>query len=105
MVEMARRMLKNKNLPNSFWAEAAVYLLNIYPIRAVQDQTPFEAWNSYKPSVSHLRIFGSICYALLPNQTRKKLDQKSQQCIFVRYTTHSKAYKLLNPINNNFFYK
>jgi transposase InsO family protein len=61
VVEMARSLLKAKELPNQYWAEAvatSVYLLNISPTKAVLNQTPFEAWRGIKPSVSHLRIFG-----------------------------------------------
>jgi len=39
-------MLKEKGLPNTFWAEAVyttVYLLNRCSTKAVQDKTPIEA--------------------------------------------------------------
>jgi len=64
IVEMARSMLKGKELPNSFWAEAvssAVYILNRSPTKAVRDKTPFEAWhgrNDVDPTrIHHTRIF------------------------------------------------
>lgn len=46
VVEMARSMLKEKDLPNTLCVEVvctAVYLLNISPTRAVLNKTPFEA--------------------------------------------------------------
>lgn len=104
VVEMARSMLKEKNLPNQFWAEAvatSVYLLNLSPTKDVMNQTPFEAWSGIKPTVSHLRIFGSIAYALIPSHSRQKLDEKSIKCIFIGYSTHAKAYQLYNPQNEN----
>ncbi|CAL5412844.1 unnamed protein product [Camellia sinensis] len=67
VVEMARSMLQAKGLSNGFWAEAvatSVYLLNLSPTRAVMNRTPVEAWRGTKPSVSHLRVFGCIAYAL-----------------------------------------
>lgn len=102
VVEMARSMLKAKGLPNDFWAEGvatAVYLLNLSPTKAVQNQIPYEAWSGFKPWVSHLRIFGCIAYALVNSENRSKLDDKSIKCIFVGYCTHSKAYRLYNPLN------
>ena len=64
---MARLMLKEKGLPNTFWATeavyTAVYILNRIPTKSVKDKTPIEAWNGKKPSVKHLRVFGSICYS------------------------------------------
>ncbi|KAJ0491696.1 putative RNA-directed DNA polymerase [Helianthus annuus] len=101
VVEMARCMLKAKSLGNQFWGEAvatAVYLLNLSPTKAVEGKTPFEAWYALKPSVSHLRVFGCPAYGLIPSQHRKKLDTKSNKCIFVGYCTQSKAYRLYNPV-------
>ena len=46
VMEMAKSMLFEKNLPKTFWAEAvytAVYLLNRCPTRALANQIPFEA--------------------------------------------------------------
>jgi transposase InsO family protein len=60
ILNMARSMLKSKNLPKEFWAEAvdcAVYLSNRCPSRSVGNKTPQEAWSGYKPSVSHLKIY------------------------------------------------
>ena len=100
IVEMGRSMLNARCIPKIFWAEAvdtAVYILNISPTKEVYDQTPYEAWKGRKPKVSHLRIFGCAAYALV--NSRSKLDEKSQKCIFVGYSTQSKAYKLYNPVS------
>ncbi|XP_070053662.1 ABC transporter B family member 27-like isoform X2 [Nicotiana tomentosiformis] len=67
------------------------------PTRNVRDQTPQEAWSGRKPSVKHLRIFGSIVYAHVPHQGRAKLDDQSVKHVFVGYDTSSKGYKLYNP--------
>ncbi|KAH0647717.1 hypothetical protein KY290_033702 [Solanum tuberosum] len=51
VVEMARSMVKNKDLPIQFWAEVvhtAVYLLNISPTKAVMGRSPFEIWKGRK---------------------------------------------------------
>lgn len=37
-------------------------------------------------------------YAHVPDATRKKLDDKGQQCIFLGINDNSKAYHLFNPI-------
>ncbi|KAJ4820349.1 polyprotein [Rhynchospora pubera] len=100
VVELARSMLKSKNLPNLFWAEAvatAVYLLNLSPTKAVMNRTPYEAWFERKPIVSHLRIFGCVAYTLVNSHSRKKLDAKSEKCIFIGYCIQSKGYRLYNP--------
>ncbi len=100
MVEMARSLLKAKELPDHFWGEAVatvVYLLNISPTKAVLNQTPYEAWMGKKPWVSHLKVFVCVAYSLI--NFRSKLDEKSEKCIFIGYSPHSKAYRLYNPIS------
>nr|KYP59938.1 Copia protein [Cajanus cajan] len=94
-MEMARSMLKEKGLPNTFWAEAiytAVYLLNRYPTKAVRDKTPIEAWSGKKPSAKHLRVFGSIWY----DEKRHKLEDKTVRGIFLGYNSQSKGYRVYN---------
>ena len=102
VVEMARSMMKAKNLSNHFWAEGvatAVYLLNISPTKAVLNRTPYEAWYGRKPWVSHLKVFGSVAYTLIDSHNHSKLDEKSVKCIFVGYCSQSKGYKLYNPVS------
>jgi hypothetical protein len=47
--------------------------------------------------LSHLKVFGCVAYAHVPDQLRKKLDDKAEKCIFVGYSEETKAYKLYNP--------
>lgn len=60
--------------------------------------TPEEAWSGRKPSVDHFKVFGCIAYAHIPDEKRKKLDDKGGKYVFLGVREHSKAYKLLNPI-------
>jgi Reverse transcriptase (RNA-dependent DNA polymerase)/gag-polypeptide of LTR copia-type/Integrase core domain/GAG-pre-integrase domain len=99
IVEMARAMLKEKGMPNTFWAEAvntAVYIQNRSPTKSVLNRTPYEAWNGVKPEVGHMKIFGCVCYAHVPDENRSKLDDKSERCIFVGYPDGTKGYRLYN---------
>ncbi|GKV07654.1 hypothetical protein SLEP1_g19401 [Rubroshorea leprosula] len=88
MMEMARSMLFEKNLPKKFWAEArhtAICLLNGFPIRAAKDKTPTEAWVGLKPLAYHLKVFGSICYMHVSATRGTKLDEKVEMGILVGY--------------------
>ncbi|GKV36122.1 hypothetical protein SLEP1_g44290 [Rubroshorea leprosula] len=88
VMEMARSMLFEKNLPKKFWAEAVhtvVYLLNGLPTRAIEGKTPIEVWIGLKPSTYHLKVFGSICYMHVPATRRTKLDGKAEMGILVGY--------------------
>jgi len=97
---MARNMLKTKRMPKNFWAEAVncvVYLSNRCPTKSLWNKTPQEAWSGRKPSVSHLRVFGSIGYTHISDQERSKLDDKIKRYIFIGYDSSSKGCKLYNP--------
>ena len=61
-----------------------------------------QAWSGIKPSVSHLKIFGCICYAHVPSEKRIKLDEKSQKCVFLGYSDVTKGYRLLYVKTNKF---
>ena len=50
-----------------------------------------------KPDLSHVRIFGSIAYAHIPDEKWQKLDPKSEKCILVGYELEQKGYKCFNP--------
>ncbi|XP_022863397.1 uncharacterized protein LOC111383515 [Olea europaea var. sylvestris] len=102
ILDMIRSMLKSKSMENEFWSETvtcSVYLSNLSPSGSVQDMTPQEAWSAKKPSVSHLRIFGSIAYIHVSDEKRLKLDEKSKKFVFIDYDANSKGYKFYNPCN------
>lgn len=58
---------------------------------------PEQAWSGRSPAIDHFRIFGCIAYAHVPDEKRKKLDDKSEKCVFLDFSETSKAYKLFNP--------
>ncbi|KAL5724118.1 hypothetical protein ACHQM5_007419 [Ranunculus cassubicifolius] len=102
ILNMVRSMLVMGNVPKRFWPEAvnwSVHILNRSPTLAVQSMTPEEAWSVHKPSVTHLRVFGCIAYAHVPEEKRKKLDDRGIKCIFLGCSDQSKAYKLYNPLS------
>ncbi|MCH83491.1 hypothetical protein A2U01_0020754, partial [Trifolium medium] len=100
-MNMVRCMLGEKNVPKNFWPEAvnwSVHILNRCPIFAVKDMTLEEAWSGNKPSVRHFKVFGCIAYVHIPDNLRKKLDDKSIVCVHLGLSEESKAYKLYDPI-------
>ena len=79
--------------------KCAIYVQNRCPHVKLDDQTPQEAWSGQKPTVSHLKVFGSVAYAHVPDQQRMKLEDKSKRYIFLGYDEKTKGYKLLDPIS------
>lgn len=100
IMDMARCMMHEMDLPKSFWAEAAntaVFLLNKLPSRAVKDQTPHEIWYERKPKLKNVKVFGCVCYTHVPVVKRDKLDERAEAGIFIGYSQVSKAYRVYHP--------
>ena len=68
----------------------------------MKEQTPFEAWYEYKPSLKFLKVFGCLCFTYIPQTKRDKLDKKATTGIFVGYSTSSKAYRVFQPDTGRF---
>lgn len=104
IVEAARAMVHQKELPKKLWAEAcntAVYVLNHTGPTSVQDKTPYELWHgkSENFNIKRLRIFGTKCYVHEPKQRRKKWDKKSVEGLFVGYEAYD-GYRVFIPSKN-----
>jgi transposase InsO family protein len=102
IMNMARSLLKEKCLTNTFWAKAvacSAYLLNRSPTTSLKMKVPQEAWSGTKINVAHLRTFGCIAYTHVPFELTKKMDDRSEKYIFTGYNETSKSYGLYNPIS------
>ena len=100
LTESARSMMAHAKLSDKYWAEAvacAAYLRNRTPTSALQgSRTPLEVWSGRKPDISHLRVFGCVAYAHVPDSQRQKLNKKAVKLRFVGYSTQSKGYRLID---------
>src|SRR5688572_26334665 len=61
----------------------ADYILNKSGVSGVENKSPYEVWIGKRPSLKHIRIIGSTCYAHIPKKTRKKLDRKAMKGILI----------------------
>ena len=98
-------MMKEKHISNEYWGDVvtfSMYILNRIPTKSVNDRVPQQAWSGKCSSISHLKNFGCVAYAHVPEELRIKLDDRSQKCIFVGYSEESKAYRLYNPITKKY---
>ena len=94
IVARGSTMMWAPRMPIGFWPEAlrcATYLKNRSPHSAL-GCTPFEAYFGRKPDLSHLRIFGSRCYAHVPKEQRQKLDSHTIECVFMGYYPTERLY-------------
>lgn len=91
LVEMARTLKYSSpevEYPAFLWAElvnTAAYILNRTGISSVENVSPHELWFGKKPRIRHMRIIGSLCYAHIPMQKRKKMAKKALKGILIGY--------------------
>ncbi|GJS54219.1 retrovirus-related pol polyprotein from transposon TNT 1-94 [Tanacetum coccineum] len=60
------------------------------------EKTPYHIINDRKPSVKFLQIFGSLCYIVRYGENLDKMKEQGDACIFVGYSTQSRAYRVYN---------
>ncbi|GMG18092.1 unnamed protein product [Phytophthora fragariaefolia] len=99
IMEKARSMLHYKGVPTEWWAEAvstAVYLINRSTNTLHTTVTPYELGFKVKPTLEHLRVFGSHGYAHIDKAKRTKLEPKSFRCMFLGYAENVKGYRVFD---------
>lgn len=97
--EMARAMLCGNSVLSHFWAEAvntACYVINIVYVRPNTKSTPYEIFKGKTPNLSHMHVFGCLCYILNDKEHLRKFDAKSDVGMFLGYATNSSAFRIFN---------
>ena len=76
-------MIAFAGLSPSYWGQAVVtaaYLRNRVPSRTFKERvSPYKKWYGRKANLSHLKVFGCVAYAHIPDCQRSKLDKKAQK--------------------------
>ena len=96
---MSRTMLNEHNLPQYFWAEAintACYVINRTIIRNTLNKTPYELWKNRKPNIGYFKVFGCKYFVLNDKDNLGKFNTKSDESIFLGYSSYSKVYRVFN---------
>ncbi|GJV26576.1 retrovirus-related pol polyprotein from transposon TNT 1-94 [Tanacetum coccineum] len=99
LAECCLSMLSAAKVPLFFWAEAiatACFTQNRSLVIPRHEKTPYHIINARKPSVKFFHIFGSLCYIIRDGENLDKMKEKGDACIFVGYSTQSKAYRVFN---------
>nr|GEX75753.1 Gag-Pol polyprotein [Tanacetum cinerariifolium] len=99
LVEVARTMLSAAKIPLFFWAEAIAttcFTQNHSLVIPRHKKTPYHIINDQKLSVKFFYIFGSLCYIVKDGENLNKIKEKGDACIFVGYSTQSRAYIVFN---------
>jgi len=101
IITAARSLLTS--LPLALWAEAiatAVYLRNRLPNQFIGKSRPYESLYNKKPSIYHLRPYGTKCFVHLPEEKRQpgtKLMPRAMEGYRIGYTSSDKIYRIYIP--------
>ncbi|GJT49983.1 integrase, catalytic region, zinc finger, CCHC-type containing protein [Tanacetum coccineum] len=95
LVEAARTMWIFSKAPLFLWAEAAAtacFTQNQSLIRKHHNKTPYKLLHNRKPDLSHLHVFGALCYPTNDSEDLGKLKPKADIGIFVGYAPAKKDF-------------
>ena len=106
ILDITRCLLLDKILPSHLWGEAvkaAGDILNLRSTKRSPDKTPEELFYGKKPSIDHLRVFGSPVFVHIPKASRSKLAPRSEQCVLLSFDSAAKAYRCYRPSTRQVF--
>ena len=97
LMNIARALLFHAGAPAIMWAEALMTAVRLTNVTAAirRDKTPFQLFWGVKPDLTMLRVWGCTAYVQVPEQKRRKLDDRSIVGTLVGYAVASKAYRIL----------
>ncbi|KAG6500879.1 hypothetical protein ZIOFF_040737 [Zingiber officinale] len=97
LLEIMATTLMNMKL--YYWPVIVYLHMRTCPTRSVQDKTPEKAWSGRKSTVKHLKIFGCLAYAHVPDKGLKVIQMDDG--IFVSQKKY--AFDILKRTNSKHF--
>ena len=103
----ADAMLWEARLSPAFWCDAILYsqfLYNLMPNDHTGPRTPWEMLTGRRARWDKIRVFGSDCYQLIPNNSLAKIPGivKGRKDIFVGFTPNLNGYRVFDPENRKY---
>ncbi|KAI3669630.1 hypothetical protein L6452_40934 [Arctium lappa] len=104
LVEAARTMLSQSDLPLFLWAEAvstACYTQNRSMIHRRFKKTPYALINNRTPTIKYFHIFGCKCFVLNDRESLNKFSAKADKGIFIGYSSTSTIFRVYLKKSNS----
>ncbi|KAL4346996.1 hypothetical protein GQ457_17G018750 [Hibiscus cannabinus] len=105
LLEIARALRFNSHVPVKFWGECvttACYIINRLPSSVLNWKSPFEVFHNKPPNLSHMKVFGCLCYATQVHNL-DKFSPRAIPSVFMGYSSTKKGYVLFNIADKKFF--
>ena len=110
IVDKAHSLLIHAHAPLNLWGFSVmtvVHLINRLPSTTLNLQSPINILEDLYPTVRlktdlSAKIFGCVAYVHNPTYKKNKLSHKALKCVFLRYSTTQKGYKVYHPITRKY---
>ncbi|GJX05344.1 ribonuclease H-like domain-containing protein [Tanacetum coccineum] len=73
------------------------------PSSVLNRKSPYEMIYKKCPTLSHLRVFGCLCFATIVNNN-DKFSSRSEKCVMIGYSNFKKGYRLYNLDKHQFIF-
>jgi hypothetical protein len=101
VAELVRSMLSVSRLQKVMWeqtCETAVIVISRIGKTSFIGKYPLDTWKGHVlKNLNHLRVFGTECYAYIPQQFQKKFDNKSLFGLMMCYLNDNDGYQVYVP--------
>ncbi|GJY31749.1 ribonuclease H-like domain-containing protein [Tanacetum coccineum] len=82
----------------------ATYLINRLPSSVLNWKSPSEMIYKKSPTLSHLSVFGCLCFATLVNSNNDKFGSRSEKGVLIGYSSVKKGYRLYSLDKHQFIF-
>ncbi|KAG8068859.1 hypothetical protein GUJ93_ZPchr0005g15577 [Zizania palustris] len=99
LIEMARTMLDEYSVSDSFWAKAintSCHASNRLYLHRLLKKTSYELLIGRKPNIAYFRVFGCKCYIYRKCVRLTKFESRCDEGFLLGYASNSKAYRVYN---------
>lgn len=72
----------------------AAYIINRTPTPILNGKTPFERLYNRPPTLSHLQVFGCLCYSHNQKRMGDKFASRSVKGVFIGYPSGKKSWRI-----------
>lgn len=98
IIELSLASMSHASIPNKYWDEGIVYLINRLPSHS--SKIPFTTLFNKDPDYSLLRVLGCLCFPYTLPYNEHKLQLRALPCVFLGYASTQKGYRCLHLPTN-----